>query len=204
MPIRSKLPHKHDNSDMYEDIVTLSDEEMEHDGRNITVHTYGWWSVFDKPSEVGSPGMYSILLDTPNVQADMLAISEMAGVHYYEWLNDVDGDGFPGFVFDACHGAKTYLPTNAACKNATLTIDFNANTISSNIHYAGRLSGGGIDMYLHAAMKSNTHSESVIGDGSVLICTSHKCTKENSIRVSAASATDGVYEWWCVVCCDSS
>lgn len=198
MPVRSKIPH-------FGDILSTSDlldsEGLEVDKpTNRTVSTRGWWSTFNKETETGSPGLYSLLLGTPSVQAHMYATSGFSGLHSYEWLPPgTDGggarSGTPGMVFDVCHGVRIEKPTESGCVNATLTVDWGRNEISATVWFANRMTSHPyLPMYFHAELVggSGATAEGVIDKSDpVIICTDEFC--KDKITVHSTDGTDGVF-----------
>lgn len=83
-----------------------------------------WWSTFAKESESGSPGIYKVHLNEPKVDVELIALSNMAGLHRYTWTT-LEGQVFqqPGLIIDPCHAAKLDTDPAELCKNASVTID---------------------------------------------------------------------------------
>ena len=105
-----------------------------------------WWSTFNKSNEVAHPGYYSVYLDEPKVQAEMIAIGTMAGVHRYSWK---DLRSRAGLVLNMCHAAKLHLGSENPCQAASVQIDENdANVFSGSINMSGSFTDGmGIYIY---------------------------------------------------------
>ena len=118
---------------------------------------YSWYSLYNKSTERASPGHYSVYLTEPRVQADLLAVSQFAGLHQYSW-DPVDGD-HPverGLVFDACHAGTEDLSSNSnSCKSATIAFSADNTRFNASIGFKGSLSGdkeGGMNMFLVAEL----------------------------------------------------
>lgn len=109
-----------------------------------------WWSTFQKENERASPGYYSVFLDEPKVQAEMLAISRFAGVHKYTW-NPMKGKA--GLVIDVCHAAKHHFGDDNPCRNATITTD--GNTFSAAVFFDSSFTRG-MWIYLHGEIVTNS------------------------------------------------
>jgi len=87
---------------------------------------HSWWSTFKKESEHAVPGQYSVYLDSPRVQADLLATSRFTAVHRYSF-DSTSNPGKASVLVDACHAARLHdgLVTDhhhAMCKEASMTI----------------------------------------------------------------------------------
>lgn len=114
-----------------------------------------WWSTFNKSSEIAFPGYYSVYLDTPKTQVELLAIDPFAAIHKYTWTS-VDSDETVQLVFDACHQAAALLNEPSKCLSASIQIDESLNSFTASVKFAGGLSGrrGGINVYLYAEVSS--------------------------------------------------
>jgi putative alpha-1,2-mannosidase len=98
-----------------------------------------WWSLFSKDTEIAKPGYYSVHLDLPNVDAEMVAASGFAGIHRYNYLSKAGG-----LTIDLCHTAAINLD-NPSCANAAFHVLDSTSESSSfggNILVDGSLSRG--------------------------------------------------------------
>lgn len=82
-----------------------------------------WWSTFHKNNESGSPGVYKVHLDEPNVDVELLALSNMAGIHKYTYHLNTPSLESPGLLVDVCHAAKLDKDSESLCSNASISID---------------------------------------------------------------------------------
>jgi putative alpha-1,2-mannosidase len=118
-----------------------------------------WYSVYNKSSEMASPGHYSVYLTEPEVQVDLLAVSKFAGLHVYRWTS-IDGTApiGRGLVFDVCHAASEHLSNSPdSCKSASLSFNTDNTEFNASIGFKGSLSGdkeGGLDMFLVAKLST--------------------------------------------------
>ena len=136
----------------------------------------GWWSTFSKVNETASPGVYNIFLDTPQVQAELLAFGTHAGLHQYAWnIDHADTSSTttaataikkatPGLAVDLCHAAVIF-ERDSPCKSANLTIltittsiDSTITTLSDgiiigsftgSILFANRLTSNGVVIHIY-------------------------------------------------------
>jgi len=114
-----------------------------------------WWSKFNKTSETASPGQYKVHLDTPQVEATLLATSTHSGIHKYTFSPATHAPVYaPGLIVDVCHAAQIgenvldVLHSND-CRNASITIaedmqSFSASVYTDNkvwVHVYGRFAG---------------------------------------------------------------
>lgn len=98
-----------------------------------------WWTTFSKDTETAKPGYYSVHLDLPNVDAEMVAASGFAGIHRYNYLSKVGG-----LTIDMCHTAAMNID-NPSCVNAEFhVIDSRSSkgSFQGNILIDGGLSHG--------------------------------------------------------------
>ncbi len=72
-----------------------------------------WASRFSHDRERASPGYYSVVLDGPNVRAELTA-TEHAGVHRYTWL--APDAAAPGLVIDLGFAINWDRPTDTALR----------------------------------------------------------------------------------------
>lgn len=120
--------------------------------QNFFIKVKSWYSTMDKESESSSPAHYSVQLREPNVKAQMLAVSEYAGLHKYEWLSPQDDSRKGrGLVINVCHGATETLSDNAdSCKEAQISFNQNNNYFNASLVFRGSLSGreSGLPMFI--------------------------------------------------------
>jgi putative alpha-1,2-mannosidase len=96
-----------------------------------------WWSLFNKDTEIAKPGYYSVHLDLPDVDAEMVAASGFAGVHRYNYLSKTGG-----LTIDLCHTAAINLKD---CVNAAFHVldsSLESSSFTGNILVDGSLSHG--------------------------------------------------------------
>lgn len=115
-----------------------------------------WWSKFNKTTEIARPGYYSVFLDEPAVQAELLSIGTMAAVHRYSWQNL---KGRAGIILDMCHAAKHQFGSDNSCEAASVTVDAdNANAFRGSINMKGSFTRGmGIYIYGEIVPESVTN-----------------------------------------------
>lgn len=104
-----------------------------------------WWSLFNKETETAKPGYYSVHLDLPNVDVELIAASGFAGIHRYNYLTQSGG-----LTIDMCHTAAMNVD-NPSCINAdfhVLDSSPSKGSFQGNILIDGGLSHG-IMVYLY-------------------------------------------------------
>ena len=69
---------------------------------NSTVKDLNYRSLFSHKSEVATPWVYSVYLDTPQVHVNLTAVGNWTGVHLYTF----DGGDPRYIVVDALHTVK--------------------------------------------------------------------------------------------------
>lgn len=129
-----------------------------------------WWSSFDKTTEFGQPGYYSVFLDSPKAKVEELAVSVHAGIHRFSW-NAIESGFTPSILFDVCHGSTYNIRGDSDCTHASLHIDPSLNSFSGSVFYTGALSqytgqADGIWVYIYGTMDSLQSS----GIGSATTC----------------------------------
>lgn len=112
--------------------------------RAADVINYGYKSRFAHANESATPGLYSVLLQTHNVQAQLTA-GTMVGAHRYAWL---DRDAQRVILFPISHA----MPQEG-CKQTNITVDVRAQEVSGFIQHMGsfgRKNGRGVTAYFVA------------------------------------------------------
>jgi predicted alpha-1,2-mannosidase len=131
----------------------------------VDQHTRVWWSMFNKSTEWAAPGRYGVYLETPRVQAALLATGRSTAVHRYTFEADAadatadagagvsdgdrgrDGRGrgrgmiAPGVVLDVCHLAhiEAGVIRDQRCEVASLEISADLTSFSASVWDSGRL-----------------------------------------------------------------
>ena len=91
-----------------------------------------WSSPFEKSSEKSSPGQYSVYLEKPQAQADLVATGRFTAMHRYTWASSAHANMFLGklkghsIILDVCHAGHTEdeVPVSkSVCKNASVTLN---------------------------------------------------------------------------------
>lgn len=85
----------------------LSSALKRHNLREVLTKAHLWSSKFDKATETASPGAYSVYLDKPKVQVDLLATGRLSGMHRYTYTDAPTHAHAQGFVVDVCHSVHT-------------------------------------------------------------------------------------------------
>jgi predicted alpha-1,2-mannosidase len=114
-----------------------------------------WWSLFNKETETAKPGYYSVHLDLPNVDAEMVAASGFAGIHRYNYLS-TDASGL---AINMCHTAAI-RPEDPRCRTASFHVldsSPKSSSFSGSILIDGSLSHG-IMVYLYGEVFSREGS----------------------------------------------
>lgn len=99
-----------------------------------------WWSTFNKETEIAKPGTYSVHLDLPNVDVELVASSGFAGLHRYNYLSNTGG-----LTLDLCHTAAINPGNPSSCINSSLHIidsSSTSSTFTGNVFFDGGLSHG--------------------------------------------------------------
>jgi len=116
-----------------------------------------WSSEFGKASESASPGAYSVYLDKPKVQVDLIATGRLSGMHRYTYTDTPPGAHMQGFVLDVCHAVHTenevLQPTQ--CHAAQLTIEEDG---SFTAHVLDKY-----DTYLYGEISATRNGKAVLG-----------------------------------------
>ena len=97
-------------------------------------------SRYDHANQTTEPGYYSVLLEDPQVFAEVTA-ADWAGMHRYTW----QGEGEPYVVVD-----PSYSMTPGWVNNASVAIDPATQMVSGMSNFSGSLTGaraGGLNVY---------------------------------------------------------
>jgi predicted alpha-1,2-mannosidase len=127
----------------------------------VDQHTRVWWSMFNKSTEWAAPGRYGVYLETPRVQAALLATGRSTAVHRYtfEASADTDTDATtttttttatadrtrgmfdPAVVLDVCHLAHIGegIFRDQKCQVARLEIADDMQSFTASVYDANRL-----------------------------------------------------------------
>jgi putative alpha-1,2-mannosidase len=113
----------------------------EHDGgdKDVTFNTLVWWSGFSKEREVAVPGKYQVHLDTPSVDATLLATGTLTAIHQYDFSNSADATGHytPAVVVDICHAAMMSPGItrirNSNCHNASMSVSDDGQSFTASL-----------------------------------------------------------------------
>lgn len=122
-----------------------------------------WWSKFSKDSEIGKPGNYFVHLDEPDVDVELLALTNMAGLHRYTWKN-LEPKSFqhPGLFIDPCHGTELNQEKDHSCKVASVSVDLNnPNKFHVAVSYGGGFTKG---MWFYLSAEIVAESDGVHAD----------------------------------------
>lgn len=145
-----------------------------------------YWSSFNKSSEVAHPGTYSVFLNDPNVQVDLVAIGTHSAIHKYTWTDP----GLlkpPGMLLDMCHNSVTNGKDSSPCLDSTITIHGDSNTFEGSVFFSGGLSG---QRWYHIYGEIATNYPKV-GVSSWRTCTSTKLNENCTSNVESTSSTSG-------------
>jgi len=139
-----------------------------------------WWSLYDRDSEIASPGRYSVDLLGPNATAELVAISTYAGVHRYTFhgapssvkTNTIEATAAaPALAVDVCHTSAYSLGDLAhddgSCLNASFTLSSDGQSFDSMVHFQGSLSGNVVTAYVHGTLSSTAPSSGAVGNWTV-------------------------------------
>ena len=143
------------------------------DGKSATAYTAWralaeWHSHFDKQSETAAPGTYSVFLDGPQTQVDLVATGGFSARHRYTFKGD-PSRGHRRVVFlDVCHASHTEmeLPLKKSnCKAAELTMSpdgsFDAKVHDGKNRY---------DIYLHGQVNALDAAGYAASSAELLAC----------------------------------
>jgi putative alpha-1,2-mannosidase len=153
-----------------------------------------WWSSFNKTSESAAPGYYSVFLDKPAVNVELLAIGTHAGIHKYVWKADPAKGStiLPGLVLDMCHFSSLSegVLNDVRCSQPSVTIDESGEFFTGSVYVTGSLSRGA---WVHIYGEIKTNRPAVTGSNfkEWRMCTglTADCVKANT----AASTTNILY-----------
>lgn len=127
---------------------------------SAVVANYGYRSAFSHDTETAVPGYYSVLLEKPNVLAELTVSGTHTGMHRYTCVDAAAGGGCAVLV-DVCHTVNR----GKACKNATVAVAAPASTgapltVEGGVRVAGALSErsplGGIDVFFSLLLEQPT------------------------------------------------
>jgi predicted alpha-1,2-mannosidase len=120
------------------------------EAKNLKNTTHNsWWSDFNKSTESASPGFYSVYLDGPKVQSEMMAISTTAAVHRYTWDSN---ETKPAIVIDMCHDSQGEYGSDNRCLEGSMTVDSaNPNVFTGHQHTKDGLSGD-LTVFIYAEL----------------------------------------------------
>lgn len=139
MPVRL---HQHRGGDDTNDMLSWLGLENPRD--YIDQHTRVWWSMFNKTNEFASPGRYSVYLDTPRVQTDLLATGKTTALHRYTYTAD-DGASEtsvyePALVVDVCHAAHLSMGIlrDQDCNMGSLEIAADLQSFTATVYFSNK------------------------------------------------------------------
>jgi hypothetical protein len=120
-----------------EDMMSLL-SNVDRNDHNITIsHERVWWSYFNKTNEFASPGQYDVFLDTPRVQASLLATGTHTAEHKYEFLAEESTLPYqPVIILDVCHGAHR---SGDSCNVASLSISEDLQSFTATVYFSNKL-----------------------------------------------------------------
>jgi len=166
--------------------------------RNLTTDALSstestWWSTFRKETEVARPGYYSVFLDLPSASAEMVAVSEFAGIHKYNFSSG-PGEDQLGVVVDICHAAALLQTDAPQCLDAGLEVDPSLSSFTGRVLIDGSLSHG-IWVYIYGKLEGTGLSGWTIcnGNKSASVCdsTSLEAESQDGRLYALASLTGG-------------
>lgn len=111
------------------------------------VENYGYRSRFSHEHETGSPGHYSVLLETNNVFAELATGSHFSGSHRYRWQQS---GGKHVILFPISHA----MPQKG-CVNASVDISLSSQLVTGWIFHKGSFGGRGNGVHPYFAARFN-------------------------------------------------
>lgn len=152
-----------------------------------------WWSDFNKTTETASPGFYSVYLNEPKTKVELMAISNLAGVHRYTW-DSLTTTTNPALVIDMCHDSKIHKgEDDTRCLDASFNIDTaNSNVFTGHVHTKGGLSNGMI-LYIYAELHSENEKDTSSLVDSWRVCTKDSKTPTCQEDINTITASQRLY-----------